>query len=161
MRTAIYAGTFDPITNGHLDIVHRARRIFDQVVIAVAPNPGKRPLFSVQERMELIRECCEGHSDIQVETFEGLLVDYARGRGAVALIRGLRAVSDFEYEFQMTQMNRELEPEMETIFFMPNSDYFFTSSTIVKQVASIDPHRIDRYIPLPVAAALKKRFGHS
>ena len=161
MRTAIYAGTFDPITNGHLDIVHRATRIFDDVIIAVAPNPGKHPMFTVEERIELIRECCEGNNQIAVETFGGLLVDYARQRGAVALIRGLRAVSDFEYEFQMTQMNRELEPEMETIFFMPNQEYFFTSSTIVKQVARFDPERIDKYIPLSVAAALKKRFGHS
>lgn len=161
MRTAIYAGTFDPITNGHLDILHRAKRIFDQVIIAVAPSPGKAPMFSVEERVELIRECVEGTPDIAVETFDGLLVDYARQRGAGALVRGLRAISDFEYEFQMTQMNRELDPEMETLFFMPNSDYYFTSSTIVKQVARFDPERIDRYIPLNVAAALKKRFGHS
>lgn len=161
MKLAIYGGTFDPVTNGHLDVLFRAARLFDRVIIAVAPNAGKNPLFSLEERMDLIREALGGNDQILVETFDGLLVDYARTRGAVALIRGLRAVSDFEYEFQMTQMNRELQPEMETIFFMPSQEYTFTSSTIVKQVAQFDPGRVAKYVPLHVAAAMKKRFGHS
>jgi pantetheine-phosphate adenylyltransferase len=161
MSLAIYAGTFDPVTNGHLDVLVRATRIFDKVVIAVAPNAFKKPLFTVPERMEMIAEACAGNDKILVETFDGLLVDYAQKRGATALIRGLRAISDFEYEFQMTQMNRELQPGMETIFFMPSQEYTFTSSTIVKQVACYDPERIGKYVPLNVAAALKKRFGLS
>ena len=160
MGLAIYAGTFDPLTNGHLDVLYRATRIFDTVVIAVAPNQSKGPLFSVHERMEFIREVCAGNEQIIVETFDGLLVDYARERGATALIRGLRAVTDFEYEFQMTQMNRDLQPDMETLFFMPSQEYTFTSSTLVKQVARFDPERVAKYVPLHVAAALKKRFGH-
>jgi pantetheine-phosphate adenylyltransferase len=161
MSMAVYAGTFDPVTNGHLDVLNRATRIFDKVIIAVAPNLSKHPLFSVEERMEMIRESCVGNERIIVETFDGLLVDYAKARGATVLIRGLRAISDFEYEFQMTQMNRELQPTMETIFFMPSQEYTFTSSTIVKQVAQFDPGRVANYVPLHVAAALKKRFGLS
>jgi pantetheine-phosphate adenylyltransferase len=161
MSMAVYAGTFDPVTNGHLDVLHRAARIFDTVIIAVAPNVDKKPMFTVQERMDMIRESCAGNPKIFVETFDGLLVDYAKARGATVLIRGLRAISDFEYEFQMTQMNRELQPGMETIFFMPSQEYTFTSSTIVKQVARYDPGRIANYVPLHVAAAMKKRFGLS
>ncbi|MFA5257923.1 MAG: pantetheine-phosphate adenylyltransferase [Opitutales bacterium] len=158
---AIYAGTFDPLTNGHLDVLYRAARIFDKVIIAVAQNQSKGPLFSVHERVDFIREACAGNEQIIVDTFNGLLVDYARDRGATALIRGLRVVSDFDYEFQMTQMNRDLQPDMETIFFMPSQEYTFTSSTLVKQVARYDPERVANYVPLNVAAALKKRFGHS
>jgi len=161
MGLAIYAGTFDPLTNGHLDVLYRAARIFDTVIIAVAQNQSKVPLFSVHERVEFIREACAGNEQILVDTFNGLLVDYAKERGATALIRGLRVVSDFDYEFQMTQMNRDLQPDMETIFFMPSQEYTFTSSTLVKQVARFDPERVANYVPLNVAAALKKRFGHS
>ncbi len=161
-RTAIYAGTFDPVTNGHLDILYRAAQIFEKVIIAVAPNSFKGPLFSLEERIELILECIGDElPNIEVDTFTGLLVDYAKQRGAQVLVRGLRAVSDFEYEFQMTQMNRELDHNIETIFFMPTHEYFFTSSTIVKQVARIDPERVEKFVPLNVAAAMKKRFGHS
>jgi pantetheine-phosphate adenylyltransferase len=161
MKIAIYPGTFDPFTNGHLDILERGSRIFDRVIIAVAPNPGKNPLFSLQERMDLIRTAVGENANIVVSNFEGLLVDFAREKNACALIRGLRAVSDFDFEFQMTQMNRDLDSSIETIFLMPNQDYFFTSSTVVKQVARFDPERISRFVPLAVAAALKKKFGHS
>jgi pantetheine-phosphate adenylyltransferase len=160
MKKAVYGGTFDPFTNGHLDILERACRIFDHVILAVAPNAQKGPLFNTEERMDLVRQSTHHIENTSVCTFEGLIVDFARSQGAFALIRGLRAVSDFEFEFQMTHMNRELDENMETIFFMPNHEYFFTSSSIVKQVSRFDPERIERLVPLPVAAALKKRFGH-
>lgn len=161
MSLAIYAGTFDPVTNGHLDVLFRAAKIFDKVVIAVAPSAVKNPLFTLEERMELIRESVVGQERIEVDTFDGLLVDYALSRGATALVRGLRVVSDFEYEFLMTQMNRDLQPDMETIFFMPSQEHTFTSSTLVKQVARYDPGRVAKYVPLHVAAALNKRFSLS
>lgn len=135
MSLAIYPGTFDPITNGHLDVLERAARFFDQVVIGVVANRSKTSLFSVETRVELIRESIHGMPNVSVETFNGLVVEFARKRGASALIRGIRAVSDFEYEFQMAQMNRHLDEEIETLFLMPNEKYFFTSSTIIKQVA--------------------------
>jgi pantetheine-phosphate adenylyltransferase len=159
MSIAVYAGTFDPVTNGHLDVLYRAAEIFDTVIIAVAPSPDKKPLFTTTERVDMIRTACVGEKNIIVETFDGLLVDYAKSRGANVLIRGLRVISDFEFEFQMTQMNRELQPDLETIFFMPSREYAFTSSTIVKQVARYDPSRIADLVPEHVAAAMKKRFG--
>jgi pantetheine-phosphate adenylyltransferase len=159
MATAIYPGTFDPVTNGHLDILHRACQTFDQVVVGVAPNALKNPLFTAQERIELIAANV-GDWNVEVRLFEGLVVDFARKNGASVLIRGLRAVSDFEFEFQMTQMNRDLDPGIETIFLMPGARYFFTSSTIMKQVAYYDPERIAKFVPLNVAAALKRKFDH-
>ena len=160
MATAIYPGSFDPVTNGHLDILHRACHIFDKVIVGVAPNEMKHPLFSVQERMELILQNLE-KDNIEVCEFDGLVVDFARSVGATVLIRGLRAVSDFEFEFQMTQMNRDLGPDIETIFLMPGARYFFTSSTLMKQVSFYDPDRIQKFVPLTVAAALKRKFGHN
>lgn len=159
MAHAIYPGTFDPVTNGHLDILHRAAHIFERIVVGVAPNPQKKPLFSVEERIELMRSnISEGN--IEVTVVDGLVVDFARAHQATVLIRGLRAVSDFEFEFQMTQMNRDLDPEIETIFLMPGARYFFTSSTMMKQVAYFDPERISKFVPLNVAAALKRKFDH-
>jgi len=161
MSIAIYAGTFDPVTNGHMDVIHRAAKLFDTVIVAVAPSADKKPLFTASERVGMIREACAGDPKIVVESFDGLLVDYAKSRGAAVLIRGLRVISDFEYEFQMTQMNRELQPSLETIFFMPTKDYAFTSSTIVKQVARFDPAKVANYVPPHVAEALRKQFrGH-
>lgn len=159
MSKAIYPGTFDPITNGHLDILRRACRIFDSVVVAVAPNVRKKPLFSVEERIRFI-ESNVADLNVHVTQFEGLIVDFAHSIGAKALIRGLRAVSDFEFEFQMTQMNRDLDPEIETIFLMPGARYFFTSSTLMKQVSFYDPERVAKFVPLNVAAGLMKKFGH-
>lgn len=159
-KIAVYPGTFDPITNGHLDILHRATEIFDKVIIAVAPNPKKRPLFSVDERVELIEQSVQANTKIEITRLKGLLVDFARSVQAKAIVRGLRAVSDFEFEFQMTQMNRELAPEIEIIFFMPNQNYFFTSSTLVKQVAEFDPARIAKFVPEAVSETLRKRYGH-
>ena len=158
MPTALYPGTFDPITNGHLDILHRACRIFDHVIVAVAPNAAKKPFFDVVERARLVEENLVG-LNAEVQPFDGLVVDYARKVGATALVRGLRAVSDFEYEFQMTQMNRDLAEDVETIFLMPGSRYFFTSSTLMKQVSFYDASRIEKFVPPNVAEALRERFA--
>lgn len=159
MAIAVYPGTFDPVTNGHLDILHRAAHIFDKVIVGVAPNLAKSPLFTVEERIELIEQNLTD-PNIVVTLFEGLVVDFARAQNATVLIRGLRAVSDFEFEFQMTQMNRDLDPGIETIFLMPSASYFFTSSTLMKQVSFYDPERIEKFVPLNVAAALKRKFNH-
>ena len=160
MKTAIYPGTFDPITNGHLDVINRASHIFDTVIVAVADNQSKSPLFSAGERVELVRENVDQYPGVSVRSFDGLIVDLARELGAVALIRGLRAVSDFEYEFQMAQMNRHLEDSVETIFLMPNEEYFFTSSHLVKQVFKFTD-REKHLIPANVHAALSRKFGHT
>jgi len=147
------------VTNGHLDILHRAAHIFDKVIVGVAPNLAKSPLFTVEERIELIEQNLTD-PNIVVTLFEGLVVDFARAQNATVLIRGLRAVSDFEFEFQMTQMNRDLDPGIETIFLMPSASYFFTSSTLMKQVSLYDPERIGKFVPLNVAASLKRKFNH-
>jgi len=158
MRRALYPGTFDPVTNGHLDILQRACRMFDEVVIGVAPNTNKKPLFTVEERIDLIRVNLKG-LNARVETFDNLAVDFAREIGATVLIRGLRAVSDFEFEFQMTQMNRELDDEIETMFLMPVRRLFFTSSSLMKQISQFDPKRVAQYIPENVLHALAQRFN--
>jgi pantetheine-phosphate adenylyltransferase len=159
MAIAVYPGTFDPVTNGHLDILHRAAHIFEKVIVGVAPNLTKQPLFTVEERIELIEQNITD-PNIVVTLFEGLVVDFARAQNATVLIRGLRAVSDFEFEFQMTQMNRDLDKGIETIFLMPSASYFFTSSTLMKQVSFYDPERIEKFVPLNVAASLKRKFNH-
>lgn len=160
MKIAIYPGSFDPITNGHLDVINRGRRIFDKVVVAVAKNAAKSPLFTSEERVELIKENVKNRPNIEVIAFDGLIVDLAEKLNAVALIRGLRAVSDFEHEFQMAQMNRHLDEKIETIFLMPNEQFFFTSSNLVKQVFKFTD-RERHLIPQNVHAALSKKFGHS
>ncbi|WP_269526737.1 pantetheine-phosphate adenylyltransferase [Coraliomargarita parva] len=159
MKKGIYPGSFDPITNGHLDVINRARHIFDKVVVAVARNASKQPLFTPEERVELIRENLVGRPNIEVLAFDGLIVDLAKREKAVALIRGLRAVSDFEHEFQMAQMNRHLDETVETIFLMPNEQFFFTSSNLVKQVFKFTD-RERHLIPPNVHAALSRKFGH-
>jgi pantetheine-phosphate adenylyltransferase len=134
-RHAIYPGTFDPVTNGHLDIVRRCQPLFHQVTVAVAINPAKEPLFSLDERLAMLKEACDGLDFVTVDAFDGLLVDYAERMGAQAIIRGLRAVSDFEYELQMALMNRRLSDKIETVFLMPSQEYTYLSSSIVKGVA--------------------------
>jgi pantetheine-phosphate adenylyltransferase len=133
-RIAVFPGSFDPLTNGHVDIIERGSRIFDRIIVAVAINAEKTPLFSVDERVASIREVFPDQDAVEIDTFGGLLVDYARRRGASALIRGLRAVSDFEYEFQMALMNRRLNHDLETVFLMPDEKYTYTSSRLMKEV---------------------------
>ena len=158
-KIGIYPGSFDPITNGHLDVINRARRIFDKVVVAVARNAAKEPMFTTDERVKLIAENLVNRPNISVIAFDGLIVDLARELNAVALIRGLRAVSDFEHEFQMAQMNRHLDEKIETIFLMPNERYFFTSSNLVKQVFKFTD-REKHLIPENVHQALCEKLGH-
>ncbi|HSW62842.1 MAG TPA: pantetheine-phosphate adenylyltransferase [Dissulfurispiraceae bacterium] len=158
MKRGIYPGTFDPITYGHLDIVLRSIRIFDEVVIAVAPTHRKQPLFTLEERIALIRESVRDLKSVHVEPLEGLLVSYAKKRGGVALIRGLRAVSDYEYELQMALMNRRLDQNIETVFLMSREENSFVSSTIVREVASFGG-TIKSLVPPNVARALKEKFS--
>lgn len=136
MKLAVYPGSFDPVTNGHLDIVKRGAQVFDHVVVAVLHNAQKKPLFSVEERKELIRQSTQEMTNVEVDSFDGLLIDYVHGLNANVIIRGLRAVSDFEYELQFASMMRKLDPEVETLFMMTNNQYSFLSSGIVKEVAS-------------------------
>jgi pantetheine-phosphate adenylyltransferase len=135
-RIAIYPGSFDPLTSGHVDIIERGARIFDQIVVAILANAEKTPLFSESERVSIIREVFEGQDNVRVDTFNGLLVDYAQRQQATVLVRGLRAVSDFEYEFQMALMNRHLAPGLETVFMMPDEKYTYISSRLIKEVFS-------------------------
>jgi pantetheine-phosphate adenylyltransferase len=131
---AVFPGSFDPLTSGHVDIIERGRFIFDKVIVSVLINRDKTPLFSTDERVAMIRDVFSGHADVEVDTFDGLLVEYAEGKGARAIIRGLRAVSDFEYEFQMALMNRRLNHHLETVFLMPAEQYTYTSSRLIKEV---------------------------
>ena len=157
MKIAVYAGTFDPLTNGHISVLRRAARVFDQVIIAVAVDNNKKTLFSTEERTALVRESVKDMNNVVVESFEGLLVDYAMGKGATALIRGLRAVSDFEYEMQMALFNKELCHDLETVFFIADAEYSFVSSSQVKNIARLHGS-IDKYVPAVVAEALNKQF---
>lgn len=157
MRIAVYPGSFDPLTNGHLDIIRRAARLFDRVSVAVLENEGKSPLFSVPERMELIQRCTEGIAGIEVHSFSGLLVDFMRRVDASVVVRGIRAVSDYEYELQMALMNRELYEGAETIFMIPAVEYTFVSSRLVKEVFRLGGD-VAHLIPPPVLEALKRRL---
>jgi len=157
VRLAIYPGTFDPITNGHLDIVRRASRIFDRIIIMIASNVQKKPLFSVQERVALAEQSVVGNGNITVESFDGLLAEYARQRGVDAIIRGLRAVKDFEFEFQMALMNKSLYPEVETVFFMPSEKFTYVNSSIVREVARLNGD-VRLFVPPVVAEALTSKF---
>ncbi|MBF0555121.1 MAG: pantetheine-phosphate adenylyltransferase [Nitrospirae bacterium] len=156
-KLAIYPGTFDPFTNGHLDIVLRSVRLFDRFIIAITTNAKKTPLFSVPERKELIQKSLPAGSNITVESFDGLLVDYAEKKGCIILIRGLRAVSDFEYELQMALLNRRLKPAIETIFKMPSEEYSFLTSSAVKEIAQLGGC-VDGLVPPAVKLALIEKF---
>lgn len=159
MKTvAVYPGTFDPVTNGHVDLIRRGLAIFDRVIVAVAPSQKKTPLFSARERVEMIREATEGLSGVEVEIFEGLLVDHVVEKGASVVIRGLRAVSDFEYELQMALMNRRLSDHVETVFMMPSEEYSYLTSTVVKEVAGFGGS-VEGLVPPCVIDRLKERVG--
>jgi pantetheine-phosphate adenylyltransferase len=158
MTLAVYPGSFDPLTNGHLNIIERGTKVFDKLVVAVATNVKKTPLFSVEERMQMIRQAVEPLKKvIEIDTFDGLLVDYAVKRSATAILRGLRAISDFEFEFQMAHMNRRLHPEIETVFMMTGEDHFYVSSQIVREVASFGGN-LHGLVPAHVEKRLKERF---
>lgn len=155
---AVYPGSFDPITYGHLDIIHRGLEVFDRLIIAVARNSEKRSLFTIEERLDMIRRSVTDHSRLQVDTFDGLLVDYVVARGARVILRGLRAVSDFEYEFQIAQMNHTVQEQVETLFMMTAVPYGYLSSSIVKEVASLKGP-VDAFVPPAVRVALEEKFG--
>jgi pantetheine-phosphate adenylyltransferase len=157
-KIAVYPGSFDPITFGHLDILNRALKIFDEVVIAVTRNKKKTPMFSVEERVGLITAVLDGNDRVKIDTFDGLLVDYARQRKAQAIIRGLRAISDFEYELQMAQINRSISKDVETVFLMTSVFYSFLSSSVVKEVSSLNGP-IDGLVPPIVKKALDAKFN--
>lgn len=157
MPVAIYPGSFDPLTNGHLSLIQRSLKMFDRLIVAIAVNPKKTPLFTMEERRELIRDAVND-SRVEVDFFEGLLVEYAKRRNVGVLIRGLRAVSDFEYEFQLANMNRKLAPDIETVFMMTGEDYFYISSQLVREVASLGGDVSD-LVPPNVHAKLKAKFA--
>ena len=162
-RVAVYPGTFDPITMGHLDIIKRACRMFDRVIVAVAVNPAKTPMFSLDERLEMIRQCFAGKPDedkVEVDVVEGLLVDFAYRRGASVIVRGLRAVSDFEFEFQLALMNRRLEREVETVFLMTGFRWIYISSSIIKDAARHGGD-ISGLVPDHVCERLREKYVHS
>ncbi len=156
-KTAICPGTFDPITNGHIDLVKRGLRIFDEVLIAVAASPKKQPLFKIKERLKLVKDAVKSFKNVRVEAFDGLLVEYVKSKKGIAVIRGLRAVSDFEYELQMALMNRKLDLKIETVFMMPSEEYTFLTSTIIKEVASFGGS-VKGLVPDVVEKALKEKF---
>jgi pantetheine-phosphate adenylyltransferase len=157
MRRAIYPGSFDPVTNGHLDVVERARKLFDEVIVAVAHNDEKSPLFSLQERLDFLQQTLGKIDNVRIAHFTGLLVDFARAQEASAVIRGLRAISDFEFEFQMALMNRKLEAAVETIFLMPKEEYTYLSSRIVKEIARLGGD-VSKFVAAPVAKALAAKL---
>jgi pantetheine-phosphate adenylyltransferase len=158
MKLCIYPGTFDPFTNGHLDVLQRAAKLFKHVRVAVAIDSTKKPLFSPEKRVELIRGNLRGLPNVDVVSFDGLLVEFARREKATAIIRGLRALSDFEFEFNMALMNRHLEPKVETIFVMPKESYSYTSSSLVKQIAKLGGD-VSKFVPGNVAKSLRKAYA--
>jgi pantetheine-phosphate adenylyltransferase len=157
-RLAIYPGSFDPVTNGHMSIIRRGLEVFDGLVVAVLQNQAKSPLFTVDERVELMREALGGDPRVEFDSFEGLLVDYARRRDTFVILRGLRAVSDFEYEFQLANMNRKLEPRLDTLFMMTGEDSFYISSRFVREVATLGGD-VSSMVPPSVQRKLSERFG--
>ncbi|MBI5021942.1 MAG: pantetheine-phosphate adenylyltransferase [Ignavibacteriales bacterium] len=157
MKTAIYPGTFDPITFGHLDVIERASGMFDKVIVMVARNNSKTPLFGVEERMKMIKEAVKKIKNVTVESYDGLLVDFARKKKAKAIVRGLRAISDFEYEFQMALMNRKLANEVTTVFLMPHEKYTYLNSSIVREIARMGGD-VSGFVPVSVKKALLKKI---
>ncbi|MBS3732364.1 MAG: pantetheine-phosphate adenylyltransferase [Desulfobacterales bacterium] len=159
-KIAIYPGSFDPVTNGHLDIIERGLKIFDRIIITILENPAKELLFTVGERIELLKQALEDYSNIEIDSYDGLLVDYAWKRNAHAILRGMRAVSDFEYEFQMALMNRRLNREIQTVFLMTGLRWIFTSSSIIKEAAKFGGN-IESMVPPVVQKKLEQKFNQS
>lgn len=159
-KTAVYPGTFDPITHGHTDLIHRAARMFDHVIVAIAHNPEKSPLFSVQERIDLANHVLVGIEGIDIIAFSGLLIDFARDSNAGVVLRGLRAVSDFEYEFQLASMNRKLDSEIETVFLTPSESYTFVSASLVKEIARYGGD-VSEFVHPKVYSALLNKFSQA
>ena len=159
-KKVIYPGTFDPITNGHISIVNRALKIFDKMIIAILNNPQKTPLFSVTERIEMIEQSLNGQPNVEIDTFDGLLVDYVIQKESNVILRGLRALSDFEYEFQLALINRKLNRDVQSVFLMTDYKWFYTSSTIIKEAASLQGD-ISGLVPKIVNQKLQKKFGRS
>ncbi|MBI3035587.1 pantetheine-phosphate adenylyltransferase [Candidatus Woesearchaeota archaeon] len=159
MRTAVYPGTFDPVTNGHMDIIERALKLFDRLYVVVADNPQKNATFTAQERVGMLREALKSHnSRLEIEYFSGLLLDYAKKKKSNVIVRGLRAISDFEFEFQRAQFNREFAKDIETIFIMTKDDYAFLSSSIIKEIAMFQGS-VNGFVPAVVEKKLKEKFG--
>ncbi len=153
---AVYPGSFDPLTNGHVDIILRGARLFDRIVVAILVNAEKKPLFTMEERVEIAREVFQSQTNVEVDTFDGLLVDYVAKRGAQVIVRGLRAVSDFEFEFQMALMNQRLDPKIETVFMMPAEQYTYISSRLIKEVFSLGG-RVSGLVPALVEQRLRQK----
>lgn len=158
MRTVIYPGSFDPLTNGHLDVIQRATKLFNKVIVAVAQNDSKNPLFNLSERVALAKQATTHLPNVEVDSFDGLLVNYVESRGGQAVVRGLRAISDFEFEFQLALMNRKLNERVETIFMMPKDTYTFLSSRIVKEIARLGGD-VSSFVPAHVQTALKSKLS--
>ncbi len=156
---AVYPGTFDPITNGHLDIIERASSLFDKIIVTVAVNSNKAPLFSKEERQDMIRNVTSGFNNVEVDVFDGLLVEYTQKKKASVIIRGLRAISDFEYEFQMSLTNRKLAPDVTTIFLMPNEKYTYLNSSLIRELAKFKAD-INDFVPDYVRRKLRDKFSH-
>ncbi|MBI4052495.1 MAG: pantetheine-phosphate adenylyltransferase [Candidatus Diapherotrites archaeon] len=156
-KTAVYPGTFDPITLGHLDVIKRGLKIFDKIIVAVTDNPNKKPLFSVQERKEMIQNAAKG-LDIEVDSFKGLLVDYVRAKKCSVILRGMRELSDFEFEFQQATVNRQLSPQTETVFIVTSAEYFYLSSSTVKEIAKLKGS-VSGFVPEGVEKRLKKKLA--
>jgi pantetheine-phosphate adenylyltransferase len=157
MRTVIYPGSFDPLTNGHLDLIERASKLFDRVIVAVAENDSKHPLFGLEERRRHVERVVRRYPNVEADAFDGLLIDYVRRRRGAAIVRGLRAVSDFEFEFQLALMNRKLDERIETIFMMPKDTYTFLSSRLVKEIARLGGD-VSPFVPPLIGQALRKRL---
>ncbi|MFZ1291760.1 MAG: pantetheine-phosphate adenylyltransferase [Melioribacteraceae bacterium] len=158
MKTVIYPGTFDPVTNGHIDVIKRAIDLFDKVVVTVARNPIKSPMFTVEERLIMLKESLKEFKSVYVDSFEGLVVDHAKEVGAIGIIRGLRAISDFEYEFQMALMNRKLDENLRTVFLMPHEKYTYLNSTIVRNLAQFNSD-ISDFVP-PIVSKMLEHKSH-